>query len=508
MKLILLTILILVFNSLIISQTKSKIPRERIIDWSKVGLVGGIPEQNMQSIIEVNNYVKNDTTFDEAIVKAIEQATVNNISVIFFSAGVYKFSKPIFLKSNIVLVGEGAKKTKLVFNLKNKEGNCISISGKEIKKVKYADGINAKTNRLNLELPLNSFLQSNILEVYQGKTEWGKSSSGKEKQYQKGQVVEIKKTNGKTVLLNRPIRLTYKKRDKWNEPIYIRLIKGVENCGLENLEVIREDTPPKNGGNIISFQYAYNCWLSGVKSSMGANNHVSVGHSANIEIRGSVFSKTFDTGGGGNGYGIVVGGNTSDCLFEDNIFEELRHAMIIASGANGNVFGYNASFNKPIFNIDEASISVHGHYPYMNLFEGNYVEYINVDYVWGENGENNTFLRNYVYHTGLFGLFRSQELNVERGTNKTNIIGNLAYVSAHGRDNFILKNMPKEDLTNSMFLEAFSFYYKKKPKFIPNNISWPCFGLKTSATGETISNTIPAVERFYSNDLTVPSTIR
>lgn len=166
-------------------------------------------------------------------------------------------------------------------------------------------------------------------------------------------------------------------------------------------------------------------------------------------------------------------------------------------------FVYNASFHKPIFNLDEASISVHGHYPYMNLFESNYVEYINVDYVWGSNGDYNTFLRNFVYHHGVFGLFRNQELRVERGTNKTNIVGNLANVSARGNDNFVLKNMTKDRLNSSMYLETYSFYYKAKPSFITDNISWPCYGLKTSAEGKGISNTIPAVERFKSNVKTV-----
>ncbi len=177
--------------------------------------------------------------------------------------------------------------------------------------------------------------------------------------------------------------------------------------------------------------------------------------------------------------------------------------MIIATGANGNVFGYNASFNKPILNIDEASISVHGHYPYMNLFESNYVEYINVDFVWGSNGEYNTFLRNYVYHRGVFGLFRNQEIQVERGTNKTNIVGNLANISARGNDNFILKNMALDKLSNSMYLDTYSFYHRKRPSFISDDFSWPCFGLKTSASGETISNKIPAMERFNSNKKTV-----
>jgi hypothetical protein len=142
----------------------------------------------------------------------------------------------------------------------------------------------------------------------------------------------------------------------------------------------------------------------------------------------------------------------------------------------------------------------------MNLFESNYVEYINVDYVWGANGEYNTFLRNFVYHTGIFGFFRNQELKVERGTNHTNIIGNLANISARGNNNFILKNMAKSKLNNLMYLETFSFYHKEKPSFISENVSWPCFGLKTSGNGEDISNTIPAVSRFDSKVRTVATT--
>ncbi len=372
-----------------------------------------------------------------------------------------------------------------------------------LKSLQYKNELSKGVKELTLSENIKKYSEVNIVEVYQGKTVWGKSSSGKEKQYQKGQVIKIAEIIDDEIVLAEPLRLSYSEKDKWGEPINIKFINAITNCGIENLSIERKDKPPKNGGNIIAFQYAHNCWISGVESKRGANNHVSVNHSANIEIRGSVFSKTFNTGGGGNGYGIVVGGNTTDCLFEDNIFTELRHAMIIATGANGNVFGYNASFYKPILNIDEASISVHGHYPYMNLFESNYVEYINVDFVWGSNGEYNTFLRNYVYHRGVFGLFRNQEIQVERGTNKTNIVGNLANISARGNDNFILKNMVLDKLSDSMYLDTYSFYHRKRPSFISDDFSWPCFGLKTSASGETISNKIPAMERFNSKKKTV-----
>ena len=501
-NLLLMIVSCLLFGNLL-AQIKSEIPKERILDWSKAGLTQTIPTHNKKDLININSFVGNDSTYDNALVKAIKSKAEQNLKVIYFPKGNYIFTKPIKLRSNIVLLGDGSQNSKLVFQLNKKKANAIVFIGKSIKTFQQKKNLNRGITKLTLAKNIEQYSKANIVEIYQGKNEWGKSSSGKEKQYQKGQVIKILGIYDNEIQLSESLRLSYSEKDKWGEPIIIKLVNAVTNSGIENLSIERKDKPPKNGGNIVAFQYAYNCWVSGVESKRGANNHVSVNHSANIEIRGSVFSKTFNTGGGGNGYGIVVGGNTTDCLFEDNIFTELRHAMIIASGANGNVFGYNASFNKPILNIDEASISVHGHYPYMNLFESNYVEYINVDYVWGVNGEYNTFLRNFVYHKGVFGLFRNQELQVERGTNKTNIIGNLANISARGNDNFILKNMAIDKLSNSMYLETYSFYHKEKPNFISEKISWPCFGLKISAKGNSISNIIPAMERFNLSTKTV-----
>jgi len=487
------------------AQSTSELQKHRIFDWDKAGLIEGIPLHKKSNIFNINDFHRNDSTYDKAFVAALNSKDPDLIQIIYFPAGEYKFSKPINLISNTVLRGDGSENTHLIFNFSKEKGNVITFSGKSKKTLTYNSSLSKGISEIELNENIESYSNCDVVEIYQGKNEWGKSSSGKEKQYQVGQLLSVKKINANNVSLIQPIKLNYKDKDKWGEPINIRLIESVSNSGIENLSIQRTDKPPRNGGNIVSFNFAKNCWISGVESIMGANNHISVSHSLNIEIRGSYFNNAFDTGGGGNGYGIVVGGNASDCLFEDNIFAELRHAMIIASGANGNVFGYNASFYKPILNIDEASISVHGHYPYMNLFEGNYVEYINVDYVWGANGEYNTFLRNYVYHTGVFGLFRNQELQVERGNDKTNIIGNLANIYARGNDNFILKNMTIDKLNTSMFLETFSFYYDEKPKFISDDISWPCFGLKTSEDGEMISNTIPAVMRFKSGLKTVPA---
>jgi len=76
----------------------------------------------------------------------------------------------------------------------------------------------------------------------------------------------------------------------------------------------------------------------------------------------------------------------------------------------------------------------------MNLFEGNYVEYICADYVWGENGPYNTFLRNEVYDDGLFGFLNSKLIELEKGTNKTFLIANVGNIKSGG-ENFLDGNV-------------------------------------------------------------------
>ncbi|MBM4395981.1 MAG: hypothetical protein FJ087_09850 [Deltaproteobacteria bacterium] len=50
--------------------------------------------------------------------------------------------------------------------------------------------------------------------------------------------------------------------------------------------------------------------------------------------------------------------------------------MMVTTGANGNVFGYNYSrdpYRSETINDFSGDISVHGHWPFANLFEGNVV---------------------------------------------------------------------------------------------------------------------------------------
>ena len=51
--------------------------------------------------------------------------------------------------------------------------------------------------------------------------------------------------------------------------------------------------------------------------------------------------------------------HTTGTLAEDNIFDSLRHAMMVQTGANGNVFGYNYSAN-PVQGEGETNLNLPG----------------------------------------------------------------------------------------------------------------------------------------------------
>ena len=65
--------------------------------------------------------------------------------------------------------------------------------------------------------------------------------------------------------------------------------------------------------------------------------------STNCEVSGSWLHHAFSYGGGGEGYGVLAYLTAGENLIVDNVFEHIRHAMIVQAGANGNMVAYNYS---------------------------------------------------------------------------------------------------------------------------------------------------------------------
>jgi len=177
--------------------------------------------------------------------------------------------------------------------------------------------------------------------------------------------------------------------------------------------------------------------------------------------------------GGGQGYGVNLEDNAEYCLIENNIFYDLRHAMIAQDGSQYNVFGYNYSrkphqTNVPV--MDSKFIGdmvLHGRDdepgsvgPTKNLFEGNVGKFIWIDSFWGENGKNNTFLRNRASKYGLW-IFGWKTIFMGNITGMFHLIDLLIMGAIyHGLEG--IPNQPKQNFINNYFESSHWYWCQKR----------------------------------------------
>jgi len=249
--------------------------------------------------------------------------------------------------------------------------------------------------------------------------------------------------------------------------------------------------------------------VRGVESDTSVGAHVAIYYSQNVLIDGCYFHHAFTYDGSGmRGYGVALSQHTSECLITNNIFRYLRHAMMIKTGSNGNIFSYNYSLephrSEPISDAS-GDISFHGHYPYSNLWEGNIVQNIVIDHYWGPSGPHNTLFRN---RAALWGIIMTTNSQLE--TNDQNFVGNEVTNTEllHGMytltgdnhfefGNNVLGNIIPSGTNN---LPDESYYLESKPEFWGQFLDWPTIGIPY----EPGSGSVPAMIRYDSGqDFTI-----
>ncbi|MBP8755293.1 MAG: T9SS type A sorting domain-containing protein, partial [Chitinophagales bacterium] len=219
-----------------------------------------------------------------------------------------------------------------------------------------------------------------------------------------GQIFKIENIIGNTLYVDAEVR-----RDFFtSRSVEVKKLNPKINVGIEELTIIRQDETTKNYSNIY-FKYAAECWVRGVASYECNYAHIELHTTTHSEVSGCYIQDAFDYGDGGRAYGVVVHYTSGDNLVTDNIFNHLRHSMLLQAGANGNVFSYNYSINPHwsdtwLPSSSAGDLVLHGNYPYANLFEGNTIQNIVIDDSHGGNGKYNTFFRN---RAELYGIFMS-----------------------------------------------------------------------------------------------------
>ncbi len=482
------------------------IPSERIVDWTNAGFDGTRPDPEL--VLSLTDYGADNTgLFDNSssVQSAIEDLN-GNPGVISFPDGNYKFNESIVIPDNAILRGSSSKTTHLVFNLNGQSKHSISVSQSQSSGfIQVLSGYEKESMQLLVE-DAGNFTIGGYAEIRQDNGSWDTNPAGWA-EHSVGQILKIADINGNYLILENPLRISY------NEALNpeIRPVIPRTNVGIECLKISRSDNISSGTGYNILFSYAANCWVSGVESSKSVCSHIYIEQSTNIEISGCYIHHAFEYNGSGTrGYGVTVNHHSGECLIENNIFEHLRHAMMVKTGANGNVFAYNYSmdpYRSEPLHAYTGDISLHGHYAYANLFEGNIVQNIIIDHYWGPSGPDNTFFRN---RAELYGIIITETNSLV--TSNQNFVGNeitntgilMGNYTLRGEDHFEHGNNIKGSIqpAGTNFLFDKSYYLNDQPDFWDFDDFWPSIGIPIVIN----YGSNPAFDRFEnSSSLTVCS---
>lgn len=489
------------------AMTVEEIDANRQTDWSQAGYPEEIPDIQSNVINVLDQGAAGDGVTDDYDMVQKQINTAEAPSVIYFPAGTYRFDSPLTLKSGIVLRGEGAEQTRLDFPA---QGGCLIIKGNSTGEfVSIKSGLQKNSQQIEVA-DASGFKVGEGGQIRQEDSD-AVDPTGKWAQmdwtptHVMGQMVKITAVDGNTLTIEPPLNNDF----STDQDPQIRPVEYVRQVGVEDLHILREDSG--DSASNITISCATDSWFRRIESEQTERYHFYVDRSLSLEIRDSYIHDSFSKAGGGNGYGTALNTHTTNVLVENNIFSDLRHAMIIQLGANGCVFGYNyAQRNYDDDLVSKAYISLHGHYPFMNLFEGNVVGFARLADYWGPCGPGNTLFRNRIMGTDrsqLFGPY--QGLYIDEYSHEQNIIGNELVgsntdiyfdgqtdASKATSENLRLdgNNVHGTVSWESEFSDQTlpdSFYLSGKPDFF-GDLTWPAIG-PDQVLGQ---NVIPAQSRF------------
>lgn len=495
-RVVLFVILILSFTATFGAQAVDQdiIPEGRITDWTSAGIPGGIPDPAVTKNVKTDYGAKGDGIADDTAAFKNAIANMPTPGVLFIPAGTYRINDELRITKSIVLRGEGPGQTRLVFKLQEAYETAIRVNSPayDTGEIAVTSGFKLGSTKLTLAklggIKVGSYIdfrQNNIPSLMYTNSAWNQSWA----QRVMGQIFRVTAIDGKTVTLNEPIRMNVYAA-QWKPAV--RKMAPVKGFGIEDLYMTLLS---HNNHLSLRIRDCVQCWIHNIESEYTDRVHVSLERSYQVEIRQNYFHHAHDYGGDGNGYGVVLSDRTGNTLIEDNMFYHLRHAMMVKVGATGNVFGYN--FSKGTVETSTgrmdpmADISLHGHYPNFNLFEGNIVQDIRSGDYWGPSGPGNTFFRNVAaveqWGYGIQVWDKSSKQNIVG-----NIIANKLEVDSRAKNTIKHGNRIDGDLVPDVPLALpVSFYHTTKPAFY-GALAWPSIDpIDTAGT-----DTNPAHQRY------------
>lgn len=471
------------------------LPSARYVNWSSAGSHTFYEPETVFNFADFGGFTDGETAND-AVMEQLLNEIPETGAVIYFSAGDYLFHESIDLPAQVILRGESASLSKLTFDL-NEETDLIAARGSSTG-ISSNLTVDAHKNQIFLEVTSSAaFLPGDYIRISETDESLITSSWAL---HSIAEIARITAIEGETIIIDHPLRKDF----SVEHAALIRKLEPIENVGIEQLLIERLDQTDWQTSNIL-FEYAANCRVSCVESINCNFAHVDIRNSTHLKISGSYFHHAFDYGGGGKAYGVVLHSSSGMNLVENNIFEHLRHSVLLQSGANGNVIGYNYSTDPFWSGVmlpanSAGDLVLHGNYPYANLFEGNTVQNIVIDNSHGINGPNNTFFRNRSELYGIvmnFGAGDQQNFIGNEITNSNFLMGNYLLT---GANHYEYGNLVKGAVipAGTEGLVETSLYKSEIPDYYLSQSAWPPIGDQALYNVQKIE----AENRFHTGSFT------
>lgn len=424
---------------------------DRIVPWVPgvtVGVRSGVPART--NLIDATRPPYNadktgQTNASSAINAAISAANSND--VVYLPAGNYLLQDPVTLKSFVTVRGAGMTNTIVhyvkswgnafamgtgwnwLWNNPSAPNNSI-VSGfsKGSSNLVFASTSPSWVQKLCL---LNELNDTNLPVLH---------TMGYERC--RGQLTLITAVNGNTVTIWPPLY--------WNmqtnlNPHFAVASLDIRFAGLEDLTV--DSTNATTGSPLVMMTQGFNCWYKGVKVSYCVNWAFGMTDSLHCEMRQCWVDKSL--GGATPNHAGLLMCNSSACLVEDNIFDNVFPLIEVNRASGGNAFTFNFA-NQTYWGVSlDGNHNPHNQY---NLWEGNVAANFSSDGYFGSASED-TLFRNWFHTEAPYGTPRGiWALKFCRFSRNENIVGNVlgtskTNISAYGLYELGQPNMGNETWT-------------------------------------------------------------
>jgi len=390
------------------------------MDWSSVGVPGGIPSATWTQSGSTISATSGDQTLTVQAALNGCGGTSSAGKYVLLGSGTFNITS-LSIPSYCVLRGAGATNT--ILNLTGSSAGAINLGGGNAgtSLVNISSGATPGSTSIVVSsasgMAVGGYLVLSELNDSSYVTITGDNGSPCTwcDQYgggrTRGQIVEITGINGTTISITPALFTAYTLT-----PAATYFIASAKYAGVENLQVYANNT----GYSLTNFYLsacAY-CWVKGVHSNYADGDHVAVYWGFHDEIRDSYFHDAYSHTSGSTDGDIDLAEKTTLTLVENNIAERLHAGFMLEWGAAGNAIAYNynfGNFDSSALDVNIASIDFHGAHPQFNLSEGNVGVTYYEDYIWGSEGNNTTF-RNWM--TGI-----TQICSPTSGRSATNCTG-------------------------------------------------------------------------------------